>query len=735
MAVSKRGDEYLIERIDKAVAELVFPKYKLQKAYNYYNGKRDAEQFRYLEENFGIGNPTSIEFTPLIKKHVDALIGEYLDTPLLPKVSCKDKDTISKITRDKEVKINKDVYDFLKSHLNNQLLSFMNGGNIVDTAIEEQLNKLVEDINDNFISDYEVTAQNVIEYVIQSRNTDLLNKLKNLFIDLLVTGSAFYRVKPSPEGTNIMIESLSPLNTFVDRNPESPYVKDSFRVVVRYWLTKQQILNRYGRHLDSSSIKELEDMFEHHYDSSYIYVRAMENQKGGQIVDGEGAGLDAGKGVVPGFPADTYESFNYKLIPVYETEWIDVDKEGSDYVENRYEGVRIGQSIYVLTGKSDNVVRTKDASTRCGLSVNGIYFINRDNVPYSLVLQCAHLQDQYDLVTYFKNNIIANSGTVGDWIDVSCLPMFLGKDLTERLIKFQAYKKQGIAPIDTSQDGRAFNNNTTFSGFDDSLQMSTIQAFELALDRIENTCSAITGVFRERLDGIKSKDAVANIAVGTQNSYTITRNVYQQMDTLAIDILGDCLNQGKIVWRKGLTGILILGDKGQKTFTALPKHFTHTDYDIHITSSTQIMQEMKAVQQIVLEFIKSGQVDPDIVVDALTARSMTELKSKVATAFGKRRKEQQNVGEMQQQNEQLQQQIQQIQAELQKAQGKVESLNETKLQIEQKKAQDDADVKWYQAKTERDFKSTQSTNDSKRTDIEFAQLSDGNNMNDKIKNM
>jgi hypothetical protein len=41
-----------------------------------------------------------MEFTPLIKKHVDYLIGEYLDTPLLPKVSCKDKETISKIDRD-----------------------------------------------------------------------------------------------------------------------------------------------------------------------------------------------------------------------------------------------------------------------------------------------------------------------------------------------------------------------------------------------------------------------------------------------------------------------------------------------------------------------------------------------------------------------------------------------------------------------------------------------------------
>ena len=68
----------LIEKTDSAISELVYDKVKLQKAYNYYNGFRDAEQFKYLEENFGIGNPTAVEFTPLIRKHVDALIGEYL---------------------------------------------------------------------------------------------------------------------------------------------------------------------------------------------------------------------------------------------------------------------------------------------------------------------------------------------------------------------------------------------------------------------------------------------------------------------------------------------------------------------------------------------------------------------------------------------------------------------------------------------------------------------------------
>jgi hypothetical protein len=77
-----------------------------------------------------------VEFIPLIKKHVDALIGEYLGTPILPKVSCKDSRTISNIERDKQLKITEEVFKFLKGKLKNSILGFMDGKDIVDHDIE-----------------------------------------------------------------------------------------------------------------------------------------------------------------------------------------------------------------------------------------------------------------------------------------------------------------------------------------------------------------------------------------------------------------------------------------------------------------------------------------------------------------------------------------------------------------------------------------------------------------------
>ena len=374
----------LIEKTDKAITELVYSKYDLQKAYNYYNGIRDADQFRYLEEVYGTNTPTTLHFTPLIKKHVDALIGEYLGTPIVPKIFCKDSETITNIDREKQLKISLELQNYLKSHLKNSILNFINGKPINDGLVQEQLKRITEDLNNNFISEYEIAAQNVIEYIMQSRDTDMMTALRDLLLDLLITGYAFYKVEPSVGENDIKIQVLSPLNTFIDRNFESPYVKNSYRVVVRHWLTKGQIKNKYGKEMSAADLKTLDEKWDSMYDTAMYYVR-MGETNGLPVTDG----LQAGVEVTPGYPTRKHGMW-HELIPVYEIEWIETDK---DFIMQRYETIRIGEEIYILRGKSDKVMRSKSNPSYCGLSVNGIYFLNRGIKPYSLVLACAHLQD------------------------------------------------------------------------------------------------------------------------------------------------------------------------------------------------------------------------------------------------------------------------------------------------------------------------------------------------------
>lgn len=720
------SDEDLIEKSNKTIAELVQEKTELQKAYNYYNGVRDAEQFRYLEENYGIGNPTSVEFTPLIRKHIDALVGEYLGMPTLPKVTCKDTDTISKITREKQIKIATEVVSFLQKRLKNKLLEqIQNKKDIQDILIQQDIENLIEDLNYDFTSEYEIAAQNVIQYIMQSRETDFKNKQKRLLLDLLIAGYMCYRTKPSVGKNNVKIDILDPRNTFFDINPESNYLKDSYRCVVRRWLTKSQILNEYGNELSKKDIKDIEDTWNDlSWDSGSYYVRTT----GGSTM-----GIRAGEEVaIVGTPDEQYRYRD--LIPVYEVEWLETDKH---YVMQRYKTIRIGQDIHILIGKDDSVVRSVDNTNYCSLSINGIYNANRSNQPYSLVLACVNLQDKYDLLNFYRDNLIASSGTVGDIIDVSMLPKFLGANLTDKIQKALAWKKQGVFLIDSSQEGRLGNGqtspNTIYNGYDDTVKVQAIQAIQLAMDSVEQTCSSITGVFKERLNGIQQRDAVTNVQTSVNNSFIISKHWYQQMDTVTEEILLDALNEAKIVFKNGITGTLILGDKQVRIFTALPEHFTMSDYDVHITSSSDMTRDTEQLKALVPELIKAGQLDAEAIIDLATTKSTTDIKIKMHKAIQKQKKENNQLQQLGQQLQQAQQQIQQMQQELEKSQQQVQQLNQQKMQLEQAKLQQSSQIDMYKAETDRTYKEAVVANDKRKTDVEIMQLSDGNPYNDEIK--
>lgn len=720
-----KNDSELIEMTNRTISELVYDKVELQKAYNYYNGIMDAEQYKYLEDNFGIGNPTSIEFIPLIKKHIDALVNEYLGNNITPKVTCKDQSTISKITREKEISISKGVYEFLLKKLKNRLLAFAQNKDskeFVDTSVKAEIDKLIENIDNNFISQYEIAAQDVITYIMQSRDTDWETKLRVLILDLLITGYTYFQVKPSLSGTNIKIDVLNPLNVFIDKNPESPYVRDSYKVVIRRWMSESQILNIYGNKLTNEDINIIKEKWSSISTEGSYYMRAASGFKT--------TGLDAGKEVIiPGYPSTR----NRNLIPVYEVEWLETD---SDFVIHRYSTIRIGDSIYILSKVDDNVIRSKSNPSYCGLSINGVYFTNRNSEPYSLMLACAKLQDKYNILHFYRDNLISSSGTVGDWIDVSMIPSFLGQDLTERLEKWQAYKKAGKALIDTSQEGRVSSGqasiNTIFNGYDDTIKAQAIQAIQLAIESVESEASSITGVFRERLNGIEQRDAVTNVKIGANNSYIITKHYYQQMDLVAKELLTDSLNTAKKVFKSGLEGTLILGDKYQKVFTALPEYFTISDFDIHITTTTDTLKDIEYIKQLIPEFIRSQSLDPSIIFEAVTSKNLTDLKQKVQLALRKQKEENSQLQQLGQQLQQAQSQIQQYEQQLKKFEAQNQELEKAKLELEQAKMKLTSQLEWFKARTDRDYKQGSIEEQKRRTDAELQQLYDGNPYNDII---
>jgi hypothetical protein len=234
--------------------------------------------------------------------------------------------------------------------------------------------------------------------------------------------------------------------------------------------------------------------------------------------------------------------------------------------------------------------------------------------------------------------------------------------------------------------------NTTFGGYDDTVSYNAMQALDMALERIENTCSTITGVFREKLGGIEQRDAVTNVQVGIRQSTHITKQYFYMMDLMTREMLLDLLDVCKIVYKKGITGSLILGDRLNAVFTALPEYYTISDFDVHISETSEVMQEAETIKQLSFEFSKNNNIDPEIIIDIITSKSLTKMKQDVKTALKKKRDEIGGVAQLQQQLEQANQQMQQMQQEAQKLQQEVQRLNQEKLNLDKAKLDHDKEI-------------------------------------------
>jgi hypothetical protein len=99
-----------------------------------------------------------------------------------------------------------------------------------------------------------------------------------------------------------------------------------------------------------------------------------------------------GMEINPALPKDNDEYYRPdRLIEVMEVEWLDSEKENGKFIMYRYEGVRINGNIYIPIGKVQEIQRSLTEPSKACLSVNGIFFSDRNGEPFSLVLATASL--------------------------------------------------------------------------------------------------------------------------------------------------------------------------------------------------------------------------------------------------------------------------------------------------------------------------------------------------------
>lgn len=704
--------EYLSQTMDYHIAQLVRDSNRIKKCRNLYEGVRDKREFKYLESTFGIETPLSVKMTPLIKTRIDVLLGLLLDEEFSHKVTANDTMSFDKIEQEKKDVRAKRIYDAYNEQIRSNIKRTSKGEEPKEDIVTKKFNERLDRfINEEFISSIEIAAQHMIKFYQQDPTLKLKQKLKQFFLDLLVTGEAYYRTSFPKLGADPELDICKPENVFYNKNTNDQFLKNGndpkvTAVVIREYMKRGEILTKFGHLMTEEQKTRLygERPLGTHYNNIYS-GRDLENlneRDVNEYQDSNNQYTYNSMDVYPVYFTEFLANNEVKISPedvedLEMVEGITHDKSSQDFYGNkvgdgrakdkvyrldRYEGVRIGHDIYLEMGKSKYTPRSIGQPYKTTLSTNGVSYNDRNGRPYSIAWALRDIQNSYDIVKFFRDNLIANSGVNGSRINLAAIPKVLGQDFMERLMKFMALRKQGIELIDPTEDGAAL-----FSGYGDfknSLDGNVVQSLKVVLEGLEQEADIVTGINRHMYQAAEQRDAVNNVKVGIKQTSLITKDLFELVTDCHSQILVDLVNLGKITYKKGKRGSYVVG-KRQVIFDIIPDNFCFTDYNIQVVNSSKENNKLATLASYVPELIGKGTIEDDVLIKMTMMDSTTEILALIESSMAKKAEENDQVGQLSQQLEQLQEQLNQATKELEESNKKAEMISQADHELKVKK--------------------------------------------------
>lgn len=710
----KHKKEYLMENLDYWIRSFVRDRNTIRTYRNYYAGVRNDAEFAYLTENFGLGTPSKLNFTNLIKPRIDALIGQTLKEATIFKVACLDDKTISVLEEEKKSKLLTQATQAVDAFVQANMAAGANQDQQQGaSALTQSLGKLKDKFGTNYLSDLEIAAQDVLKYFNQSVHMGVKQKLKQMALDLFITGQCYYRVYCETIGSDPILEVIKPENIWVNKNTNDQYEEDSTDAMVRreFW-SRKEVIRKLGKYMDKEQKEELFG------ETTRLSTGRVIRQ--GIDIESTDMSDEVYRHQKSYSMADTLEVFHveWKTLTEVKMTQEEIDNNVSadgyqtdvkkTYRTDVYEGWRVGGTVYVNCGKRTISPRSQGTPLDTTFSYGGVSYNDRGGKPFSLVGAMKNLQDIYDLTIFYRDNLIANSGVAGSRINIAGIPKKLGNSFMERLQTHMSLKKNGWELIDPTEQGAHLFQN--YGDFDNSVNGSSLQGLENVLQSIEKQADLLAGVNQQVLGQISERDAVTNVKQGIIQTLLINEDMFELLRSNNKRMFTSLLNTAQVAYSKGKKGSYIAGSEAY-VFQVNPEQFSLTDFAIDISYSSNDEVKLQTMKELAKEYIAGGLLDPKSLTHIILSDSATEVKEIVDKAWVQQQQTQQAQGEGAQQVEQLQQQIQQLQNELSKAQSQLQSngnsvdqFKQKELETKQKESSDKMDIERQKLENEKNAK-------------------------------
>ena len=592
-------------------------RYRDIRNYQAYHGHFDPKDYEHVTDQYGTPFPARMTNYNIIAPKIDLLTSEELRRPLETKVSSINK---SAINRKEDIKVGL-VAEAILSEVKKEVNQVM-GMDITE-------NTMGMEIPDDIEAFMRYTYKEAIEETIEDGLSYLKERhrwkdlFRNGFRDLLVTGKVFY--KTEIVNGDPTVRKIDPRNIAFDSSIESDYLDNAQWVVEQRWLGINQILDEYGDEMTKEDIVELEKM-RHiasgdelaHYNSNLDWIQ-YDSSTGVKIrlIHGEWKSIRAIKVKISPNKYDPDNPFRKMVKDTYKA------RKGEEietkYVDDIWEGTKIGGRIVVNCRRRPNQVRSVDDAGATPLSYTGcIHNLSSGRVT-SLVDVLKHIQMLYNVVMYHIELTLSRAGGKAVVYDVSQMPSNIGMDMQTVLYHI---KNDGIIPINSRDEGADTARFNQFQQVDFTLSNSVQQLMNLKL-MLEQTAGQVCGISPQREGAVSQYEAVGNVQRTVLQSNLVTEGWFFQHSEVKKRVIEKICNLMKIAWADGKKAGYILGDGGFKMLNVFPD-VALNDYGIYITEGGKEDAIKQAITQLSQAALQSGNIDLLNVIKVLKSETLTE---------------------------------------------------------------------------------------------------------------
>ncbi len=652
-------------------------------SYNIYNGHINRDSYKYVTEQYGTTYPARLVNYPIIQPKIDLLLGEDLKRPLDYKVSTVNKDAV---VRKEDFKVSlmmnallKDIHKEIKEESG------------VEIDMEGQELSIPEDIDTymryNYREMVEEVAQDGLEYIINSYG--LKEEFKNGFRDLLVTGKEFYKVYVSDGDPRV--RRVDPRSIIYDVGLHSDFIDDAQWVGEERWLTINEIMDEYRDELTKDDMEELSNMTQlvrggEDYNIYNAYFQWLDwDARTGirvRVLSCEWKSIRALKFKISENKYNPESPFKKLVADDYKPRKNEVIE--TRYVDDIWEGTKIGGKILIKCKRRDNQVRSVDDAGKADLSYVGVLKNNSAGRTMSMITLMKSVQMLYNIVMYHIELAMARSGGKAVVYDVSQMPANIGMDMQTVMYHI---KNDGIIPINSKDEGNQAHTFNQFQQVDFTLSNSVQQLINLKL-MLEETAGHMSGVSRQREGSVGQYEMVGNVQRSVVQSALITETWFHSHNECKKRVMERLCDLMKIAWGGGKKAATILGDGAYKFLSVMPE-ISLNDYGVYVGDSGKDESMKQVLGQLAQSALQSGQIDFMDVIKVLKADSMTEAEHILERGMDEMRKMQQQQAEAEQQAAQAEAQAKQAEFESQAQLKQMD--NDTKIEIA--KMNNDAKVK------------------------------------------